>query len=247
MTFDLTTFLLEILNFLVLVWILKRFLYAPVLAVLDARRQRLLDEAAKAEALQRQAAELKAGYEARLAEWDKEREKLRQELDGELERERTAGMEKLKQTLADAEAKARARTETLAAAHEQALVRQAAADAYGAAAALLGRLASAGLTARIAELFAEDLAHLPEADLATLRRAAAALEAGAGAEIAMAHDLDESSRERVVTALAAGAGRTLPTVFHEAPELLAGLRVTVGECLLHANLADELAFFRRHE
>lgn len=246
MTFDLTTFLLEILNFLVLVWILKRFLYGPVLAVLDARRQRLQDEAAKAETLQREAAELKAGYESRLAEWDKEREGLRRDLDGELEQARTAGLEKLKQTLADAEAKARARTDALAAAREQALVRQAATDAYGAAAALLGRLASPALTARIAELFAEDLATLPEVDLATLRRAAAALEAGTGAQIAMAHDLDAASRERVISALATGAGRALPADFHEAPELLAGLRVTVGECLLHANLADELDFFRRH-
>ncbi|MDE1942992.1 MAG: F0F1 ATP synthase subunit B [Betaproteobacteria bacterium] len=246
MTFDWTTFLLEILNFLVLVWILKRFLYAPVLAVLDARRQRLLDEAAKAEQLQRQAGELKTGYESRLAQWEKEREGLRQSLDGELEQARAAGMEKLKQSLADAEAKARARTDALATAREQALVREAATEAYGAAAAMLGRLASPALTARIADVFAEDLAALPEADRAVLRRAAAALEAGASAEIAMAHDLDEGSRGRVVAALTAACDRTLPVVFREVPELLAGLRATVGECLLQANLSDELAFFRRH-
>ena len=38
MQFDWTTFVLEVLNFLVLLWILKRFLYQPVLDVLDARQ-----------------------------------------------------------------------------------------------------------------------------------------------------------------------------------------------------------------
>ncbi|MDE2343038.1 MAG: F0F1 ATP synthase subunit B [Betaproteobacteria bacterium] len=246
MTFDWTTFLLEILNFLVLVWILKRFLYAPVLSVLDARRQRLLDEAAKAGQLQHQAEELKTGYEARLADWEREREGLRRSLDAELEQARSAGMDKLKQSLADAEARARARTDALAAAREQALARQAASEAYGAAAAMLGRLASPALTARIADLFIEDLAALPEADLARLRHAAAALEAGGGAEIALAHALDEAGRGRVVAALTVACGRSLPVAFREVPELLAGLRATVGECLLQANLSDELAFFRRH-
>lgn len=244
MTFDWTTFFLEVLNFLVLVWILKRFLYAPVLAVLDARRQRLLDDAAKAQDLQRQAAELKAGFEARLADWEEEREGRRRELEDELGRARTAGTEALKKSLADAEAKARARGEALAAARDAVLVRQVAADAYGAAAAMLVRLASPELTARIAGLFADDLKTLAEEDLAILRRAAAALEAGGTVEVDSAHALDATSRERVTAALSQAAGRPVAPAFREVPELLAGLRVAVGECVLHANLADELAFFR---
>ncbi len=35
-----STLLLEIVNFLVLVWILKRFLYRPVLQVIEERRSR---------------------------------------------------------------------------------------------------------------------------------------------------------------------------------------------------------------
>ena len=38
MQIDWTTFALEIINFLVLVWILKRFLYRPVLDTLARRR-----------------------------------------------------------------------------------------------------------------------------------------------------------------------------------------------------------------
>jgi F-type H+-transporting ATPase subunit b len=38
MELDWTTFALEIINFLALIWILKRFLYRPVLATLGQRR-----------------------------------------------------------------------------------------------------------------------------------------------------------------------------------------------------------------
>ena len=38
MDFDWTTFALEAVNFLILVWILKHFFYRPVLAVIEARR-----------------------------------------------------------------------------------------------------------------------------------------------------------------------------------------------------------------
>jgi len=55
-----TTFALEAVNFLVLVWILKRFLYKPVLGVIARRRaaiDRALEEAqtrhAEAQALER--------------------------------------------------------------------------------------------------------------------------------------------------------------------------------------------------
>ena len=34
-----STFVLEIINFLILVWILKRFLYKPVLGVIAKRRK----------------------------------------------------------------------------------------------------------------------------------------------------------------------------------------------------------------
>lgn len=38
MDFDWTTFILEIINFLILIWILKHFLYRPVLKVISERR-----------------------------------------------------------------------------------------------------------------------------------------------------------------------------------------------------------------
>lgn len=247
MQFDWTTFVLEVLNFLVLVWILKRFLYRPVLDVLDARQARVKDEMEQAAQAQEAGALLKQEYGQRLAHWAQEREQMRQQLERELGQQRAAGMERIRQSLADEEAKARVRGAATTAAHEAELVRQAAGAAYADVAAMLQRLASPGLTASIAELLIEDLAALPPEQREALREAAAKVGAGGTADVAAAHPLDASTVQEIARSLSAAAGQTLKIAVVPDPALIAGVRVAVGECLLHANLADELAFFRRQD
>lgn len=245
MQFDWTTFILEILNFLVLVWILQRLVYRPVLAILDARQQRIKDEAARAEQLSREAESLRLQYESRLTGWQQEQETNRRLLEEELAQLRETALDNLKQTLADEEAKWRTRNQALIASRESALVREAAGAAYGQAAAMLRRLASPQLTNSIVKLFMEDLLDLPEPEQAALRKAATMLIAVSAVEVASAHSLDETDRASLSRALSAAAGQALQFNFRDDPSLIAGLRAVVGECQLHANLADELAFFRR--
>lgn len=247
MQFDWTTFALEILNFLVLVWILKRFFYQPVLAMLDARQARIRNELAKAGQAQREGEALKQQYDQRLADWQQEREQLRQQLERELAQQRAAGVERIRQMLADEEAKAKARSAAAAASHEADLVREACSAAYGKVAALLQRLASPALTASIAALLLEDLDKLPQEQRDLLSAAARKIGTGSPVEIAAAHPLDETARQAIVAALSAATGWPLQGEVSVDPALIAGVRVAVGECLLHANLADELAFFRRQD
>ncbi len=245
MQFDWTTFILEILNFLVLVWILQRFLYRPVLAMLDARQQRIKDETEHAAQLRNKAEALRQQFEQRLTDWNQQQETSRRQLDEELTQLRNTATENLKQTLADEEAKLRVRNQTLIAAREAALIREAAGAAYGQAAAMLQRLASPQLTQRIVEVFLQDLLNMPDSEQTALRKAAAILIAASAVELVSAHPLSETDQERVKETLSNVAGQTLQLTFKEDPALLAGLRAIVGECQLHANLADELAFFRR--
>lgn len=60
MLFDWFTFAAQIINFLILMWLLKRFLYQPVLNAIDAREQHIADVLSQTEASQRQAAEQQA-------------------------------------------------------------------------------------------------------------------------------------------------------------------------------------------
>ena len=244
MQFDWTTFVLELLNFLVLLWLLKRFFYKPVLAVLDARRQGMRDQALRAEATQKEAEALKTQYEDRLHSWQQEQAQSRQTLEQELAQEHLRRLEALKKTLADEGAKEEARAKARTAQHEARLVRQASGAAYAAAAAMLKRLAGPELTARIVGAVIEDLSALPEQQRAALHEAAGALGSGPGAEICAAHPLDEATLQSLLHALGAAAGQTVHGRVMVKPELIAGVRIAFGERLLQANLAEELAFFR---
>ena len=75
MSFDWSTFLLEVLNFLVLVWLLQHFLYRPVLAVIERRRSESEKITDAAQALRAQAQALKTEYEVRMAHADEDRER----------------------------------------------------------------------------------------------------------------------------------------------------------------------------
>ncbi len=92
MNFDWSTFILEALNFLVLVWLLQHFLYRPVLAVVEQRRREGEKITASAQALREQAQALKSEYETRMAHADEDRERAVAELAQAIAAERTQRM-----------------------------------------------------------------------------------------------------------------------------------------------------------
>lgn len=245
MQFDWTTFILEILNFLVLLWILQRLAYRPVLAMLDARQQRIQDQINRAEQLRSEAEILKQQYESRLSTWNKEQESARRVLEDELLQLREQAMNDLKQTQIDEQAKQRARNEALFASQQALSIREAAGTAYGQVTAMLQRLASPQLTHAIVGIFLDDLQHLSDEQQTALRKAAAMLIAASSVEIITAHPLATSYETALSEALSSVTGKNLSLTSREDSSLIAGLRVVIGECQLHANLADEMAFFRR--
>ena len=72
MQFDWTTFALEMVNFLVLVWLLKRFFYKPLRTAIESRRASVESTLQAAETARREAAAMKEQYENRLALWQDE-------------------------------------------------------------------------------------------------------------------------------------------------------------------------------
>ena len=83
-----TTFILELVNFVVLIWILNRFLYRPVMNVIAQRKAAIQKTLSEAETTRSDAQALQSQYENRLTEWEQEREKARAQLRDEISAER---------------------------------------------------------------------------------------------------------------------------------------------------------------
>ncbi|HUW49548.1 MAG TPA: F0F1 ATP synthase subunit delta [Sulfuricella sp.] len=242
MELDWTTFFLEIVNFLVLVWILKRFLYRPILDAIAQRRAHIEETLADARKIQDEASALKAEGENRLAEWGRKQESLQAQLMVEISAKRDRMMADLAAAAEQEREKNRAleerrHQEWLRATEEKALI-----QASRFAATLLSRLASPELDAGLFDILIQDLRQLSPQDLHAL--VAAADQAELRVNVVSAFPLDPQHRTELIKTLGDLAGRTLPTDFSEDPGLLGGVRVNVGPWVLHANLQDELAYFR---
>jgi F-type H+-transporting ATPase subunit b len=241
MTLDWSTFLLEILNFLVLVWLLKRFLYRPVLEVIEQRKTRVEKALQDAQAAQAQAQALREQHESRLADWQKQQEHARAQLHTEIEAERQTQMEALRASLQDE----RERRKLLQTRQEAALASQVQSQALLQAGAFAGRLlarvAGPEAEARLAAMLIEALARLPEARVAEVRRAVA--EQPGPVRVTSAYPLPEETRAALAAALERLLTQRPQLEFGEDEKLVAGLRVAIGPWVLRASVQDELELF----
>ena len=66
----------QALNFIILVWLLKRFLYKPILNTVDAREKRIAAELADADAKKAEAQKERDDYQHKNEEFDQQRAAL---------------------------------------------------------------------------------------------------------------------------------------------------------------------------
>jgi F-type H+-transporting ATPase subunit b len=238
---DWKTFLFEIINFLVLVWLLHRFFYRPVLRAIDRRRAAIEQSLREAKAAQDQAAQLEQRYQTQIDQWEQEHRQARERLHQELEAERDRQLRALEHDLDQARERGRALERQREDSRVRAADQEAAALAQRFVTLLLQRLAGPELEARLVTLSLEDLRTLPDPQREALRQA---LEESRGAAaVDSAFELTAPQQQALTGALEGLVERKIACAFTTVPDLLAGLRITAGPWLLSANLREELKFF----
>jgi F-type H+-transporting ATPase subunit b len=236
-----STFLLEIINFVVLLWILKHFLYQPVLDTIARRRAGIEQTLVNAQAIRAAAEAMQSQYESRLNQWNEEREAARETLRKEIAEERESQLASLKDDLVRGREKAKVLDEKLL---EDALRKyQEASLDTGArfVSRLLSELTGPELEIRLFDLALRQLDALPEARLSAIRLACE--ETPEEAEVATAYPLGPLHRQRLSEKLGRLLGMPVSSRFVEDSGLLAGLRITLGPWVFQANLQEELKSF----
>jgi F-type H+-transporting ATPase subunit b len=104
MKFDIWTFLFQVINFVVLLYILKRLLYRPVRDILQKRRDLVRETLEKAERIQKEALELKERHREEMDKLGGLRERMTEEMKAEV-------LEEKKKLVAAAEEEAAMRIE----------------------------------------------------------------------------------------------------------------------------------------
>lgn len=235
------TFVLEIVNFLILIWILKRFLYKPVLAAIARRKSAIDKTLADAKARQEDARALEEQYRNRLATWEAEKEQMRMDVQGEIGAQREKMMAALRESLAQEREKARAveqkRLNDLEARAEEVSRTKGAQFT----AKLLTRFLSPEMESRIVTLVLEDIPQLPPQQMHAIRTAVQGGERSI--KIISAFPLDLTQRDALARGIHTVVQDHVAIDFKEDSRLLAGVRISIGPWVLHANIEDELQFF----
>lgn len=239
MSLDWWTLGLQTFNVVILVWLLARFLFKPVVRIVAARQQeagRLLDEAAAskaaAEGERQQAAQARAALagerEAALRRIADEATQTREQLLAAAQREADAQRAQAEAALAAEQQRARQQIEA-----------QAGTLALDIAARLLGRLPAALQVTPFLAGLVEGLAQLPPASRQSLGSDAQPLILRAPRALA-----DDELRQ-CRTALAAALGGEPQLSPEVAPELIAGLELEGSSAVVRNSFRADLARLQR--
>jgi F-type H+-transporting ATPase subunit b len=238
---DWTTFILELINFLVLIWILNRFLYKPVMNVITQRKAAIQKTLMDADKMRDDATALQGQFENRLAEWEHERDKARAQLRDEINAERNRLLQSLRTELDQEREKAAAVEQRRLKDFTQQAEAVAIAQGGIFASRLLSRLGGVELERKIVDMVVQDLPRLPQDRIEAIRSAPTTV--GLAMKVASAYPLDATQQKVLADACRTLIGREVPCEFLDDRNLLAGLRISFGSWVLRANVQDELSFF----
>jgi F-type H+-transporting ATPase subunit b len=242
MTFNFWTFLFEMLNFLVLAYVLYRLLYRPLHQAIDRRREATARAQTEAETVRQEALAMQQQLQGQLAEVDKQRqEAIRQaQIEGETRR---------RELLAQAERAVQRRQEEVRQELEKerqealaALRGDVVEQAVDLSRRLLRGAANRGLNEQFAERLAESLEGLPEVEREQVRQYWR-LEDGAVLETAV--DMNGEVKRRLSEAVTAVVGEPVELAVVTKPDLVGGVRLRLGGHVWDASLAGQLDQARR--
>jgi len=241
MEFNLSTFVLEIINFLILVWILQRLFYKPLLELIAKRKQSIDQSVADAKTIQQQAEEQRSLYENRQKLWEQEKQAALAALRQQLESERRMQLERLNADLDQERQKAKVTLSRQQQELQQQAEKQALQNGARFAGMLLQQSASPELEARLCALLIDHLTTLPEACRLCLQMLGT--KKSVPIKITSAYPLTIDLQQQLELKLGSLITSQINFQYHQDAELIAGLRIDIGAWVLNANLQHELIGF----
>jgi F-type H+-transporting ATPase subunit b len=216
----------QALNFIILVWLMKRYLYKPILKAIDARETRIAAELADADSKKAEAQKDRDAFQHKNDEFDKERATLL----GKATDEAKAGGQRLMEEARNAaDALSAKRQETLqndARNLSQAIRRRAQEEVFAITRKALVDLSTVSLEERLGEVFTRRLREMNGPAKETL--GAALRTEPEPALVRSTFDLPAEQRAAIQNALNETFSAKIPLRFETAPDLVGGIELTTN-------------------
>lgn len=229
----------QALNFLILVWVMKRFLYKPVLNAIDAREKRIAKELADADAKKAEAQKEREEFQHKNEEFDKQRAELLNKATDEAKAERQHLLDEARKA---ADALSAKRQESLSKDAEnlnQAISRRAQQEVFAIARKTLADLASTSLEERMGEVFTRRLREMNGQAKEGLGKALKSL--SDPALVRSTFDLPTDQRSAIQNAINKTFSADIHLRFETSPDLVSGIELSANGQKVAWSIADYLA------
>ncbi|SEK56626.1 F0F1 ATP synthase subunit B [Nitrosovibrio tenuis] len=256
MLIDWFTVIAQAVNFLILVWLLKRLLYQPILEALDARERRIAAELADANAKKMEAEKERHVFQQKNDEFDLQRAELLRKAVDEARAERGRLIAAARQDAQELRAKWERALKLEYHNLSQAIARQTCAEVFAIARRVLADLANTTLEAHMVEAFIKRLRKLGHEEKVQLtsavRMPALVTSVAAGDEklvpgimVRSVFELSAAQQSMIESVLKEILGGEVPfevpVRFAAKPDLISGIEVVMNGYKLAWHVADYLA------
>lgn len=238
------TVVAQIINFLILVWLLKRFLYKPVLQAIAERENRIAAQLRDAEAKKAEAEQEKEDFAQKNLAFDQQREAAMKKALADVSAEKQHLLAQAREELATTRTKLEESLREEQQHISRELRQKTVDEVFALAGKALSDLASASLEEQTLAVFLRRLQNLTPEEQQKLAQAVATPKASV--TIKTAFDLPAKQRTQLEEAVKQLGGDHLSFVYQTAPQLLGGLELVVPNYKLSWNLADYLEDLKKH-
>lgn len=229
----------QVVNFLILVWLMKRFLYKPILHAIDAREQRIATELADADAKRAEAEKEREKFQKNNEEFNRQRNDLL----GKAKEEAKAERERLFDEARQAADALRAKRQDALKREQQSLndeiARRTREEVFAIARKTLMDLAGTSLEERMSEAFTRRLRELN--DEAKEGLAKALKTSSEPVRLRSAFEMPPQQRAAIQHALNETFSAEIQVRFETAPDVISGIELAANGRKVAWSIADYLA------
>ena len=233
MLIDWFTVAAQALNFIILLWLMKRFLYAPILHALDAREQRIAAELKDADAKKTEANKQREEFEGKNAAFDQQRAELLSKATDEVKSQAQAMLDTARKTAEDWTAKRQEALRTQADELGQAIEDSARNEVVAITRKALQDLATTDLESSMVAIFMQRLGAL---DGQAKEDLVAALKTASPQTISSARALPSEQQEAIQKTLHESFSSDTPLRFDVRPDLVCGIELSANGQLVSWNV-----------
>jgi F-type H+-transporting ATPase subunit b len=246
---DWFTIVAQIINFLILLWLLKRFLYKPIMNAMNEREKKITHRLTDAERAQAEAKDMAEQYRQRTAELENQRASLIQEARNEADSLRKDLLHQARQEVDEVQERWHRSIQQEKEAFLRDLYQRASQQTYEIARKALSDLANKDLETHVVENFLLKLKDLGAKDRTSLE--SALVETGGVIIIRSAFEIPPDLREKLISHIESVASNGYQVHFEKFPEVICGIELKLGGKkiswslssyleILHENLSEAL-------